>query len=82
MAAAAISAACGAMLHGTMLEEREGVWGRLDSLALEGGSIIAEIGGRLIELPAQHSDLLRSLCGERVVVGLFGGKYRIGRCSS
>jgi hypothetical protein len=66
----------------TILDELEGIWGRLDSITESGDMILADIEGTSIELPKSLSSILEPLVGQQVVVGLFDGEYCAGRCSA
>lgn len=76
----AFSAGCAPRI--TILDELEGIWGRLDGIAASGDMILADIEGTQVELPSMFSAILRPLIGQRVVVGLFDGEYHAGRCSA
>jgi hypothetical protein len=84
MAAAAISSSTDNIVaHGAIiLREREGIWGRLDSITESGDMILAEIGGQRIELPVVLMDILQPILGQSVVVGLFDGRHHAGRCGA
>ena len=63
----------------TILDERQGIWGRLDGITESGEVIIADIGKVRVELPIP-SAILEPLVGQDVIIGLFDGSYRVGRC--
>lgn len=75
-----LSAGCAPKI--TILDELEGIWGRLDSITESGDMILVDIEGASIELPKSLSRILEPLLGQAVIVGLFDGEYHAGRCSA
>jgi len=61
------------------LHERDSYIGLLQDIIEQEDFVLAVFVGALVEMPKEFASDLLTMVGQRATVGLFGGKYRIGK---